>query len=881
MTENERLQQQHNNEQKWLQWGPYLSERQWGTVREDYSEGGESWSYLSHEDAPARTYRWGEDGLAGISDDTQTLCFAVALWNGQDDRLKERLFGLTNGEGNHGEDVKELYYYLDNTPTHSYQKFLYKYPQAAFPYQQLREKNAELEPTDPEFELLDTGLFDENRYFDVVAEYAKASPTDLLVRLIVSNRGPEAAPLHLLPTLWFRNRWTFGVEEGQPEITRQPPASNHHSVLAHHDRLGDYTLYFQPTNTLLLTNNETNSERIFGTPNAAGSLVKDAFHTALLPGGPADHASRTAEVGTKAAPVYELTIGPGETVEIRLRLSTDSQLAEPLGNDFANVFADRLREADEFYAPLLADSTPEVAAMKRQAWAGVLWSKQYYNYDVARWLKGDPGQPKPPAGRGEVRNDDWPDFKAEHIILMPDKWEYPWFAAWDLVFHCLALAPVDLKLAKEQCLLLAATPHFAKPDGWIPSYEFDFSNTNPPVQGQSAWLLYEYGKNELGESDLDFLRQALQAFLPNHNWWMERFHRHPEESFKGSFLGLDNASLLNREEVPGGGYLKQVDSLSWLAGYTLYLMRAALELVPENAACEELAIKLFHDFEEIGGSLAELAAECQDDPELSKTGFHYDMLVEPDGQRRPVPMRSILGLAPLFGKLVLERHTLAHAPAFVAAVDDHLTSVWAAPRYPTVVQSDDGQRWLFSLMPRQKLEQVIPYLFSEEEMLAPSGFRSLSKAHLAQPASMEVAGETHTATYTPGESDTNVMGGNSNWRGPVWLPLNFVLLLALNRLCQFYGDTMGPVELPTGSGNQVPLSEAVAELARRMQTPFLPDAEGRRPAHGNDLRYATDPHFRDLLLFHEYFDGDTGRGCGASHQTGWTALITLLGYFTK
>jgi hypothetical protein len=879
MTENERLHRQNTKQENWLQWGPYLSERQWDTVREDYSEGGESWSYLSHEDAPARTYRWGEDGLAGISDDTQTLCFALALWNGQDDRLKERLFGLTNEEGNHGEDVKELYYYLDNTPTHSYQKFLYKYPQTAFPYQQLREANANREPTELEFELLDTGIFDENRYFDVVAEYAKASPTDLLVRLTASNRGPEAAPLRLLPTLWFRNRWTFGVEDGQPKITRLAPTADYHAVRAHHDRLGDYTLYFSATDTILLTHNETNTERIFNTPNATGPLVKDAFHTALLPGAATGHASRTAEAGTKAAPVYELTIEPGESVEVRLRLSTVAGLAAPLGDKFTTIFADRLREADAFYQPLLTDSPPEVAAMKRQAWAGVLWSKQYYNYDVARWLQGDPGQPTPPAGRGEVRNGDWPDFKAEHIILMPDKWEYPWFAAWDLVFHCLALAPVDLKLAKEQCLLLAATPRWAKPDGWIPSYEFDFSNTNPPVQGQSAWLLYEYGKEQLGERDLNFLREALRKFLPNHNWWMERFHRHPEESFKGSFLGLDNASLLNREEVPGGGYLKQVDSLSWLAGYTLYLMRAALELVPEDPECEQLAIKLFHDFEEIGASLAELAAECQNDPDLSKTGFHYDMLVEPDGQRRPVPMRSILGLAPLFGKLVLERHTMAHAPAFVAAVNDHLTSVWAAPRYPSVVQSEDGGRWLFSLMPRQKLEQVLPYLFSEEEMLAPSGFRSLSKAHLAQPATMEIAGETHTATYTPGESDTNVMGGNSNWRGPVWLPLNFVLLLALNRLCQFYGDTLGPVELPTGSGNYVPLNEAVADMARRMQSPFLPDAQGRRPAHGNDLRYATDPHFRDLLLFHEYIDGDTGRGCGASHQTGWTALVTLLGYF--
>jgi hypothetical protein len=864
MTESERLAQHYGQGANWLQWGPYLSERQWGTVREDYSEGGESWSYLSHDEAAARTYRWGEDGLAGISDATQTLCFALALWNGQDDRLKERLFGLTNDEGNHGEDVKELYYYLDNTPTHSYQKFLYKYPQAAFPYQQLREVNAQREPTAPEFELLDTGIFDENRYFDVLAEYAKASPTDLLMRFTVANRGPEAATMHLLPTLWFRNRWSFGVEDEKPALRR----GEAHTLRTHHARLGDYTLYFAPTEELLITDNETATDE-------AGPLKKDAFHAAVA-WGEASHACRTATTGTKGAPVYQLHLEPGESAEVRLRLSQDGALTAPLGDGFTEAFAARKREADAFYQPLLADSEPDLAAVKRQAWAGVLWSKQYYNYDVARWLAGDPGQPAPPAGRGEVRNGDWPDFKAEHIILMPDKWEYPWFAAWDLVFHCLALAPVDLALAKQQCLLLATTPHFAAPDGRIPSYEFDFSNNNPPVQGQSAWLLYEYGEATLGQRDTTFLREALQAFLPNHAWWMERFHRHPEESFKGSFLGLDNASLLNREEVPGGGYLKQVDSLSWLAGYTLYLMRAALELAPEDASYEPLAIRLFGQFEEIGGSLANLAAVWQGDPELSKTGFHYDILVEPAGQHRPVALRSILGLAPLFGKLVLERHTLAQVPAFVAAVETHLTSLWAAPRYPAVTQSEDGERWLFSLMPRQKLEQVIPYLFDEQEMLGASGIRSLSKAHQAQPARMEVAGETYEAAYTPGESDSDVMGGNSNWRGPVWLPLNFVLLLSLRRLSQFYGAGTASVELPSGSGRHVPLADAVKELARRMQSPFLPDAEGRRPLHGNDTRYATDPHFRDLLLFHEYFDGDTGRGCGASHQTGWTALVTLL-----
>ncbi|MGI4867658.1 MAG: MGH1-like glycoside hydrolase domain-containing protein [Janthinobacterium lividum] len=875
MTEQERLHQQNTHEQNWLQWGPYLSERQWGTVREDYSPDGEAWTYLTHDHARSRTYRWGEDGLAGISDDTQTLCFALTLWNGQDDMLKERLFGLDNHQGNHGEDVKELYYYLDNTPTHSYQKQLYKYPQAAFAYQQLLETNKERPLTETEFELLDTGIFDENRYFDVVTEYAKAGPTDLLIRLTVRNHGPKAAPLHLLPTLWFRNRWTFGVEAGKPQITRQQPAADYQTVRAQHERLGEYTLYFPPTEEVLLTENETNTERLFDAPNASGALVKDAFHAALIPGD-AGHPSRTAASGTKAAPVYHLTIGPGEVAEVRLRLSENPALESPLGDEFAAIFSDRQREADEFYKPLLEHTPPDLASMKRQAWAGVLWSKQYYNYDVARWLDGDPGLPPPQ--RHEPRNISWRHIKAEDIILMPDKWEYPWFAAWDMVFHCLALAPVDIATAKQQCLLLTSSPRYYRADGQIPSYEYDFSNGNPAVRGQSAWLLFDYERRTSGFADWAFLRSAFSQLQANHNWWMERFRRHPEVDFKGSFLGLDNASILNREEVPGGGYLKQVDSVAWLGSYTLYMMRMALELAAQEPAAgyEQRAIDSLNQFVEIGGALADIASIWQDDPALQDTGFHYDILVEPDGRQRPVPMRSIIGLTPFFGHLVLEPYTLAHVPQFVEAVHAHRTAEVIAPRYPTITQSEDGQRWLFGLLPRQKMEQALSLLFDENEMLAPSGIRSLSKIHQQHPATMEVAGETFTATYAPGEADSNMMGGNSNWRGPVWLPLNFVLLRSLYQLVHFYGDAAPRVEVPRHSGQWLSLKEAADHLAQRMQSAFLPDENGRRPIHGADERYATDPNFRELLLFHEYFDGDTARGCGASHQTGWTALVTLL-----
>ncbi|HET9502987.1 MAG TPA: glucosidase [Hymenobacter sp.] len=874
MTEQERQHQQHTRAQNWLQWGPYLSERQWGTVREDYSAEGEAWTYFSHEQARSRAYRWGEDGLAGISDDTQNLCFALTLWNGQDAILKERLFGLDNHQGNHGEDVKELYYYLDNTPTHSYQKQLYKYPQAAFPYEKLIAENKDRPLSEPEFELLDTGLFDENRYFDVLVEYAKAGPTDILIRLTARNHGPEGAPLHLLPTLWFRNTWGWGDAVAKPHISRPEAGS---TLRVQHEQLGEYTLYFQPTDAVLITENETNTELLFQQPNATGALVKDAFHTALLAGG-GQHASRTAASGSKAAPVYARTIGPGEAVEVRLRLSQHNALADPLGDEFAAVFADRQREADAFYQPLLAETEPALAAVKRQAWAGVLWSKQFYCYDVARWLAGDPGLPPPPPERRQVRNADWENLKAADIMLMPDKWEYPWFAAWDMVFHCLALAPVDIAVAKQQCLLLTSSHRYYKEDGQIPSYEFDFSNGNPAVRGQSTWFLFDYERRTSGFADWDYLRTAFTQLQPNYQWWLERFRRHPEPDYKGSFLGLDNASVLNREEVPGGGYLKQVDSVSWMASYTLYMMRMAVELAAHDpeGGYEQAAIAFLDQFVDISNLLADIASVWQDDPALRDTGFHYDVLVEPSGKARPVAMRSIIGLTPFFGHLVLEPYTLAHVPRFVAAVHAHRTAEVLAPHYPTITQSSDEQRWLFGLLPRLKLEQALPYLFDEAEMLAPGGIRSLSKCHGPHPARMEVAGETFEATYVPGEADSNMMGGNSNWRGPVWLPLNFVLLRSLYQLVHFYGDDAPRVEVPRGSGHWLSLQEAADHLAQRLQAPFLPDAQGRRPVHGHDQRYATDPNFRDLLLFYEYFDGDTSRGCGASHQTGWTALVALL-----
>jgi hypothetical protein len=853
--------------------GPYLSERQWGTVREDYSANGDAWNYLSHDHARSRAYRWGEDGLAGISDETQTLCFALAMWNHQDPILKERLFGLTNPEGNHGEDVKELYYYLDNTPSHSYQKHLYKYPQAAFPYADLVQTNRQRNRLDREYELLDTGVFDQNRYFDVLTEYAKDDPDDILIRVSITNHGPADAPITLLPTLWFRNRWTVGAEPGVPTIRRSSPTS----VEAAHDRLGSYTLHFDPASTVLFTNNETNRERLYGQPNQnAGSpspFVKDGFHRAII-GGDAEPFAERGE-GTKCAPVYALTVGAGQTVSVRLRLQLSNNLGqEPLGHDFGVVFNDRIREADAFYARLTVGDSPALANVKRQAWAGLLWSKQYFNYDVERWLTGDPGLPTPPPSRWHGRNGSWTNLHAEDIFLMPDKWEYPWFASWDLAFHCLALAPVDPDFAKHQLLLLMQ-PNYLRSDGAIPAYEWSFSDVNPPVQMMAAWLIYAQDRARTGIPDLEFLRSAYHLLNRSYTWWLKQGDANNNGLFEGGFLGLDNVSVFDRSNgLPPGSRLDQADGTAWMATATLYMLQIALELALTDETMGAACVDYFHRYTLIADSLHQIADLWDEDP-AEANGFFYDVLTLANGQQIPLKIKSLVSLLPLTSVWLADKAELDAVPVLADAIQTYLASGKSnANRYLVLEDRPDQPTVLFSLLPQPQLERALAILFDEAEMLAPGGIRSLSKAY-AGGLSIRVDGHEYGLRYCPGESDSGVYGGNSNWRGPVWLPMNAVILEALRQYARYFGDEL-TLEFPTGSGQKRPLSAITTQLADRLRAMFLPDATGHRPIHADAPVYATDPAFRDLVLFYEHFDGDTSRGLGASHQTGWTALVATL-----
>jgi hypothetical protein len=872
--EQQRLERQWEKKENWYQWGPYLSERQWGTVREDYSADGSAWDYLPHEMARSRTYRWGEDGLAGISDDTQTLCFALGLWNGNDPYLKERLFGLTNEQGNHGEDVKELYYYLDNTPTHSYMRMLYKYPQTTFPYQQLVDENNRRSFQDREYELLDTGLFDDNRYFDVVIEYAKGGPDDMAIRLTIHNRASEAAPLHILPTLWFRNRWTFGLEPEKPRIERMDnSADGLHHVRAIHSRLGNYILSFQEPERVLMTHNETNQQRVFDRENSS-PLVKDAFHEAVTSGNYSPFDQHPD--GTKCAPVYSFTIDAGASVEVKLRLHRE-QADAPLSDAFDELFAERQREANEFYAALTPDATPEDAQIKHQAWSGLLWSKQYYDYNIGDWLRGDPGQPMPPPERWHGRNSDWQHINAHHILLMPDKWEYPWFAAWDLAFHATALAPVDLQFAKEQLYLLA-DPTYQAADGRLPAYEWNFSDNNPPLRGGLSWLFFDQELRSTGKRDVEFLRIMQNRLRANYEWWTTRAGGQSADLFQGGFLGLDNVSLFDRSEgVPGGGTLDQADATAWMATYTVYMMRISLELAQDDPVTyESLAVYYFERYIQIADALQKIATLwIKGDDDESNNGFSYDVLHLPDGDSIPLAIRSMVGLSNMFCVMTMDQGKAKALPAFYERVQQYLREKQGEkPCYVVVEEDPDKNCILFSLLSCDQLERLSTYLFNEEEMLAPGGIRSLSKVY-KEPFEQELAGDQYEIHYVPGESDSGMFGGNSNWRGPVWLPMNFMIVSALREFGKYYGDQV-KAELPFGSGNQGNLTQAADFLTDRIWSIFRRDEQGCRPAHGPHDQYRDDPHFKDLLLFYEHFDGDTSRGLGASHQTGWSALVAVL-----
>jgi hypothetical protein len=864
--EQKRLNEARETGVPWKKWGPYLSERQWGTVREDYSADGNAWDYFSHDQSRSRAYRWGEDGLAGISDDKQQLCFAVALWNGRDPILKERLFGLTNSEANHGEDVKEYYFYLDSTPTHSYMKYLYKYPQQEFPYRDLLETNRRRSREEFEYELLDTGVFDADRYFDVFVEYAKAGPEDLLIRITVHNRGPEAAELHVLPTLWFRNTWTWEKDMAKPALRQAGDGT----ILASHAQLGDRTLHNEGNPELLFTENESNASRLWGQPNPS-PYVKDAFHEYLISGKRA--AVNPSKTGTKAAAHYLLKVPAGGSKVVRLRLSAKVP-ADPF-KAFDEIFASRLADADEFYNRITPNSlTEDERRVHRQALAGMLWSKQYYYFDLDRWLDEHDAHPLLGSGRGRARNAEWFHMLNSDVISMPDKWEYPWYAAWDLAFHTLALSLVDFDFAKDQLLLMLRNL-YAHPSGQIPAYEWNFSDVNPPVHAWATLFLYNIEK-ELGRADMRFLERSFQGLMQNFNWWVNRKDPSGKNVFAGGFLGLDNIGVFDRSaELPTGGHLDQADGTAWMAFYCQCMVEIALILTEYDSIYEDIALRFMEHFLWITYAMDRIG-DHHDEMWDPQDGFFYDLLHLPNGDAMRLKVRSLVGLLPLCASTVLEATGIvARSPRMREQVEtfkkrhpDLLKHI--APADERFIGYDN--RRLMAVCNKEKMERLLAYMLDENEFFGPYGIRSLSKYHLERPFIFNLSGQEYKVQYLPAESNTGMFGGNSNWRGPVWMPVNGLLLRGLMNLYQFYGDDF-KVECPTGSGKYLTLYEVAKELARRLGSIFLRDANGKRPVYGGTKKFQEDPHWKDYILFYEYFHGDNGAGLGASHQTGWTGII--------
>ena len=863
-TERQRLQQT-----EWRKWGPYLSERQWGTVREDYSEHGEAWDYFPHEHARSRVYRWGEDGIAGISDDQQRICFSVALWNGKDPIIKERLFGLTGTEGNHGEDVKELYYYLDNTPSHAYMKHLYKYPMAAFPYADLVQTNRNRSKQEGEYELLDTGLFHDGNYFDVFTEYAKNDPEDLCIRITVHNRSSEAGYIALLPTLWLRNLWSFGIEP-KSSILRQEIKSGLGSAEVNHSLLGPYYFYFEESVRTLLTENETNTAKLYGQPNKS-EFVKDAFHHAVLHG--RYEALTENPVGTKLAPMYEFNLAAQSSATVKLRLSREANAENPLDDRFDKLFSTRIREADEFYRNISDTKNSDQANIQRQAFAGMLWSKQYFNIDIPKWMNGDKGQVEPPAARKTGRNHQWHSLNNEDIISMPDKWEYPWYAAWDLAFHCVPISLVDPQFAKDQ-LILFLREWYMHPNGQLPAYEWAFSDVNPPVHAWSCLQVYKNEKAKTGKGDVDFLEKVFQKLLINFTWWVNRKDHKGNNVFEGGFLGLDNIGVFDRSSaIPGGGILEQADGTSWMAMYCLNMLEMALEISQFNPNYEDVTTKFFEHFVYIAESLNRIGENWTgswDDEE----GFFYDVLAMPDGKYIPVKVRSLVGLSTLFAVLVLKKDLLAKLPDFHKRLKWFQQYRQDKGQCLIIEELNDHDDILLSLVPRNRLERLLKALLDENEFLSPGGIRAISKLH-ESPYFVNINGQNFGLNYEPAEGTTNLFGGNSNWRGPVWMPMNYLLVLALQQYCMYYKNDF-QVEFPTGSGNAMNLHSISNEISKRLISTFEKDETGKRPVNGNETIYQDDPYFRDLILFYEYFHGDNARGVGASHQTGWTGVVAEL-----
>jgi hypothetical protein len=867
--ERRRLQEARERTAHWRRWGPYLADRQWGTVREDYSPHGHAWDFFPHDHARSRVYRWGEDGILGISDNHQRLCFALALWNERDPILKERYFGLTGTEGNHGEDVKEYYFYLDATPTHSYMRGLYKYPQAEYPYARLVEENRRRGRRDPEFELLDTGVFAEDRYWDVAVEYAKADPDDILIRITATNRGPEPAPLHLLPTLWFRNSWSWDAGSKRPLLSREAgvPAA----VIAQHPAMDSaYRLHCEGAPALLFTENESNARRVWGSDNAS-PYVKDAFHELVVQGNA--EAVNPAEEGTKAAAHYRFRVAPGESAVVHLRLARSHAPAL----DFDRVFDERRREADLFYAGVIPERLGEDARqVMRQALAGMLWSKQWFHVDVRRWLDGDPAQPAPPRERKSGRNSEWTHLFNDDVISMPDKWEYPWYAAWDLAFHTVALALVDADFAKDQ-LVLFLREWYMHPNGQIPAYEWNFSDVNPPVHAWAAWRVYKIDKRIRGEGDRPFLERVFQKLLLNFNWWVNRKDVEGKNVFQGGFLGLDNIGVFDRSApLPTGGHLEQSDGTAWMGAFCLSMLAMALELAQDNPAYEDMASKFFEHFMYIAHAMGHMGSEGEHiDLWHEEDGFFYDVLHTPDGAH-PLRIRSLVGLVPLFSVQVIEPEDLARLPRFARRMQWFLDNREDLRHLVTSRPWLAGtERRLLSLVSGERLRRVLRYLLDENEFLSSHGVRALSRYHAERPYVLRVDGMEHRVDYEPAESSIPLFGGNSNWRGPIWFPMNFLIVEALQRFDHFYGREF-EAEYPTGSGRLLPLGDVAADLSRRLTRIFLRGADGRRPVHGGSELFQSDPHWRDLVLFYEYFHGDNGAGIGASHQTGWTGLVAKL-----
>ncbi|HTZ46575.1 MAG TPA: glucosidase [Verrucomicrobiae bacterium] len=866
--EKERLEQANTGSQLWKKWGPYLSERQWGTVREDYSESGNAWEYFPHDHARSRAYRWGEDGIAGISDDKQRLCFALAFWNGQDPILKERLFGLTNSEGNHGEDVKEYYFYLDSTPTHSYMKYLYKYPQRAFPYADLVETNRRRNRNELEYELLDTGVFGDDRYFDIFVEYAKESAEEILVQITVWNRGSEAAELHVLPTLWFRNNWAYGENVVKPSLGQVNTLNSSCAMKAFHPDLGDRFLYCENAASLLFTENETNCQRIYGTANAT-PYVKDGINNYLIHG--QTDAINPGATGTKASAHSKFTIAPGKSETIRLRLSQSGTCELPFGSRFDEIMQTRSKESDRFYDAITPSSfTPDQARVFRQALAGMLWSKQFYNYNLNEWLKEHHASPFQTARRGN-RNDRWYHMYNADILSMPDKWEYPWYAAWDLAFHVIALALVDEDFGKQQ-LEMILSKDYMHPNGQIPAYEWNFSDVNPPVHAWSAIFTYRLGQKLNQQGDLDWLERVFHKLLLNFNWWVNRKDRSGNNVFEGGFLGLDNIGVFDRSApLPTGGYLDQADGTAWMALYCQNMLEIADELATYRPVYSDMYVKFLEHFLWIAASMIHAGGDVGMWDE--EDGFFYDVLRLPDGSGFRLKVRSMVGLLPLCAVTVFDRHLIDKFPRAArhlrkfAEARPELTAFIHDPR-----KVGPTGRHLCAILNEQNLRRVLSIMLDENEFFSAYGIRALSRRHVQHPYVLQAGGREYRVSYQPAESNDGTFGGNSNWRGPIWMPVNTMIIRSLLQYYAYYGDSF-IIECPTGSGRMMNLFQVAEEITRRLESIFLRDTRGRRPVYGGNEKFQQDAHWRDYLLFYEYFHGDNGAGIGAGHQTGWTGAI--------